>query len=86
VAYQLMDRVDPNTADALTLAALPVLGPALAERIVAHRDELAAKNPARPAFEKLEDLASVRGIGPATLKHLEPYLVFGPADRPSPPP
>lgn len=82
-AGELMDRIDPNTADAATLAALPVVGPSLAEKIVAYREEFAAKNPSRRAFEKLDDLDNVHGIGPATLKHIEPYLLFDSPYRPA---
>lgn len=83
LAGELMDRIDPNTADSPTLAALPVVGPVLAEKIVAYREEFAAKNPSRRAFEKLEDLDKVKGIGPATLKNIEPYLLFDSPYRPT---
>lgn len=46
-----------NTADAETLQALPGIGPALAERIVAYRWE-------HGPFQTAEDLLRVPGIGP----------------------
>ena len=55
--------VDLNTADAAALTTLPGIGPALAARIVAHRDS------AGP-FPDLDALTAVRGIGPATVARL----------------
>lgn len=55
--------VDLNRADTVRLQELPGVGPALARRIVA----------ARP-FATVDDLARVRGIGPATLERLRPLL------------
>lgn len=65
--------VDPSTAPAEVLMALPRIGPVLAGRIVAARRE-------RP-FASLDDLdARVRGVGPATVEAIRPYLRFpGPA-------
>lgn len=55
--------VDVNRARAAELQRLPGIGPALAERIVAHRDS------AGP-FRTAGDLLAVRGIGPATLERI----------------
>lgn len=55
--------VDVNRAGAAELQRLPGIGPALAERIIAHRDS------AGP-FRTAEDLLAVRGIGPATLERI----------------
>ena len=52
--------VDLNAADATALDALPGIGPVLAERIVSHREEVGP-------FGSVEDLESVRGIGPSLL-------------------
>ena len=61
--------LDPNTATAEALEALPQIGPTLARRIV----EAKAAGP----FLSANDLrARVRGIGPATLARIEPYLQF----------
>lgn len=54
--------VDLNTADAAALDALPGIGPVLAQRIVEHR--------ADAPFTSVDDLAEVRGIGPALLDQL----------------
>ena len=51
------EQIDPNQADALQLDRLPRVGPALAERIIAHRE-------ANGPFRSLADLQAVQGIGP----------------------
>jgi competence protein ComEA len=66
--------VDPNTAPARVLTALPHIGPALV------REWVAARN-ARP-FSSLEDARHrVRGLGPATLAQIAPYLRFEPSTQ-----
>ena len=59
--------VDPNDTPPAVLLALPRLGPALVGRIVVQREiEL---------FQSLDDLDQrVKGIGPATIKSIRPYL------------
>lgn len=61
-------RLDPNTADAASLAVLPGIGADRAEAIVRARTE--------GSFTRAEDLARVPGIGPATLERLRPLLQF----------
>ncbi len=63
-------RVDINRADTLALQALPGVGPALARRIVAAREDA--------RFRTVEDLLKVRGIGPATLARLRPLVAVSP--------
>ncbi len=55
--------VDLNAADATTLQTLPGIGPVLAERIVAWREE-------HGPFASVEELGEVSGIGPAILDGL----------------
>ena len=70
-------KIDPNTASAAELAAIPSIGPALADRIVSHRRQFRSQNPpnARP-FSTLDDLQNVKGIGPKTAEKMRPYLTF----------
>lgn len=61
--------VDPNTAPAPVLEALPGIGPALSGRIVAAR--------AGQPFRSLADVdRRVKGIGPAKVAGLRPFLRF----------
>jgi comEA protein len=60
-------RVDLNRATEAELEALPGIGPALAARIVAWREE-------HGPFARIGDLARVPGIGPALLERLEPLV------------
>lgn len=59
--------VDLNSASEAELEQLPRIGPALAARIVAYRQE-------NGPFRALDDLMSVKGIGKATFAQLLPHL------------
>jgi competence protein ComEA len=59
--------IDLNTASAAELEKLPRVGPVLAARIVAYRE-------ATGRFENVDALMSVKGVGPALLERLRPYL------------
>lgn len=59
--------VEINAATAADLEALPGIGPVLAARIVAHREQ-------NGRFERLEDLLDVEGIGPRLLARLRPLV------------
>lgn len=56
--------VNVNTADAATLEQLPGIGPALAGRIVEHREQVGP-------YGSLADLDAVSGIGPAMMERLD---------------
>ncbi len=62
--------VNVNRADTTALQALPGIGPALARRIVESRR--------REPFRNLDDLARVKGIGPASLARLRGRVRFDP--------
>ena len=61
--------LDMNAATAMELDELPGIGPVLAERIVAWREE-------NGPFAGPDDLMAVEGIGPATYEDLAPYIGF----------
>lgn len=78
---ELADRIDPNTADAATLSALPLIGDKKAQDIVKFRERYLATHPGKKAFEKPADLLLIRGIGQSTISQLSPYLIF--SDQPT---
>ena len=80
---ELADKIDPNTADWQTLAALPGLGEKRAKTIIEYREAFTTKNPGHLAFGEPEDLLLVRGIGPSMLATLRPYLLFPPTTQPA---
>ncbi len=67
VAADLDDGIDINSATAGELEALPGVGPVLAQRIVAYRDE-------RGPFRAVEDLLDIPGIGEAKLSQMRDSL------------
>ncbi len=69
--------VDLDHASEREIDALPRVGPALARRIVAHRDSFGP-------FGSMEALGVVKGVGPATLRRLAPLVTF--SGRASSPP
>ena len=60
-------RVNINTADAAALETLPGIGPALAQRILEHRQ-------AHGPFLRVEDIMEVSGIGKATFEKLSDQI------------
>ena len=64
--------VNVNQASADELARLPRVGPSLAGKIVAHREQ-------NGPFKRAEDLMEVKGIGEKMFASLKPYVsVSGP--------
>ena len=59
--------IELNSASVDELQRLPGIGPAIARRIVAYRDE-------HGEFNEPGDITGVRGIGPRTLERIRPYL------------
>ncbi|MEX0685764.1 MAG: helix-hairpin-helix domain-containing protein [Balneolales bacterium] len=60
-------KVNINTATREQLTQLPGIGPVIADRIVAYREKFGE-------FEIIEQVMQVRGIGPARLKQIKPFL------------
>ena len=63
------ELVDINTADEELLQTLPGIGPALAERIVAYREE-------HGGFRYLYELTDVKGIGSSTFEALQGLITL----------
>ncbi|MDH3628831.1 MAG: helix-hairpin-helix domain-containing protein [Acidobacteriota bacterium] len=59
-----------NQATVEQLQTLPGVGPSIARRIVEFRDQ-------HGAFERLEDLMRVKGVGEKTFLKLKPHLKLG---------
>lgn len=64
--------INPNTADQDELTALPGVGAALAERIIAHRP-----------YHVYEDLRRVPGLGSQSLERLRAMIVIDDPDEPT---
>ena len=75
-AGELADRLDPNVADWRELAAISGLGQVKARAIVDYRKQWLALHPGGRAFGSAQDLRRIKGIGPATITNLAPYLYF----------
>jgi competence ComEA-like helix-hairpin-helix protein len=75
-ADEVADRIDPNTADRQTLAALPIIGEKRASDIIAYREQFQKDHPGDIPFKQIEDLENIKGIGIATVETLQPYLLF----------
>src|SRR5579871_1866762 len=70
--------IDINSANSAQLQEVPGIGPATADKILRTRKSYGA-------FKSVDDLLSVRGIGPKKLEKMRKYLVAGrptPARRP----
>lgn len=67
----LPDKININTATAAQLELLPRIGPAIARRIIEHRQK-------NGFFGKPEDLMAVPGIGEKTFAQIQPYLTVAP--------
>jgi competence protein ComEA len=59
--------LDPNHATAADLEAIPGIGPVLAGRIIAFREE-------QGPFPNVAALQAVKGLGPGKLQKIRPYL------------
>jgi competence protein ComEA len=67
-------RVNVNTATVEQLTALPGVGPALAARIVEHRQKSGA-------FRTTQEVMSVKGIGEKNFAKIEAWLTVGEAPK-----
>ncbi len=67
-------RVNVNTATVEQLTALPGVGPALAARIVEHRQKSGS-------FRSTQEIMSVKGIGEKNFAKIEAWLSVGDAPK-----
>lgn len=73
-AAELLDRIDPNTADVGLLSALPALGERRALDIIEFREAHRQSDPQGRVFRRPEDLMQVKGIGVAIVDQVRPFL------------
>lgn len=66
---QVQQQVNINKASVDALQAVNGIGPSKAKAIVQHREKFGS-------FKRGEDLLVIDGIGPATLKRIQPQLSF----------
>ena len=69
-AEDFPQKIDINRAGSWLLEALPDIGAATAQNIIAYRE-------ANGPFRNIDELLKVSGIGPATLNKIVPYVVVG---------
>ena len=83
----LGERINPNEAPAASLMRLPQIGAARARAIVAHRDRAGTEQGRTFVFKKADDLRQIKGIGPAIVEGVRPWLRFDdpPRDGDGPP-
>lgn len=69
LAQSVKGLIDPNTATSAELQSIPGIGPVLAERIIADRQQ-------NGRFQTVDDLVRVKGIGAKTLDKIKDYLII----------
>ncbi len=72
----LGERINPNKAPVASLMRLPQIGAARARAIVAHRDRAGTQKGRALVFKEADDLQEIKGIGPAIVEGLRPWLRF----------
>ena len=70
------ERINPNEAPVASLMRLPQVGAARARAIVTHRERAGLPAGRPPAFKTADDLQQIKGIGPAIVEDLRPWLQF----------
>jgi len=69
-------RINPNEAPVASLMRLPQIGAGRARAIVAHRDRAQTQEGRAPVFRIADDLRRIKGIGPAIVEDVRPWLRF----------
>jgi competence protein ComEA len=73
---ELESRINPNNAPLASLMRLPGIGLGRAEAITAYRKNFGERNGNYRAFETVDDLQKVKGIGPKTAQNVNEWLKF----------
>ena len=69
---EVAGKVNPNTASVAELVRITGIGEKTAQEIVSYRES--SDKPV--VFESVKELDNVKGIGPGTIKKIEPYIRF----------
>jgi hypothetical protein len=80
---RLPERINPNEAPVPSLMRLPQIGLVRARAIVAQRDQVRSRAGRSPAFRTADDLQQIKGIGPAIVEGIRPWLAFDSPSRDS---
>ena len=72
---QIVNYINPNTAEVESLIRLPDIGFSRAEAIIEYRNSFVSNN-GRTAFKTPDDLQNVTGIGPKTVQNVKELLEF----------
>ena len=76
-AETLTGKINPNTANWVSLTRLPGIGPTRARTMVAFREQYLQNHPEETrAFTCAEDLTQIKGIGDTISARIEPFLSF----------
>lgn len=70
------EGINPNDAPVASLMRLPQIGAARARAIVIYRDAVRSQTGQPSAFTRADDLDEIKGIGPAIVEGLRPWLQF----------
>lgn len=73
---RLDEKINPNDAPMASLVRLPGIGISRAGAIVTYRQSFAGQNGDKPAFQTIDDLQKVKGIGPKTAQNINQWLKF----------
>jgi competence ComEA-like helix-hairpin-helix protein len=73
---KLESRINPNNAPTASLVRLPGIGLLRAQAIVEYRENFTNKNSNVPAFQDINDLQKIKGIGPKTAQDMAQWLTF----------
>ncbi len=65
----MVEKININTASAEVLTEVPGIGPKTAGKIISYREE-------NGAFQTVEDLLEIKGIGDKSLAKMKPYLTM----------
>lgn len=73
---KIESRINPNDAPIASLIRLPGVGLLRAKAIVEYRENFTKAYGDIPAFQDINDLQKIKGIGPETVKNMAQWLTL----------